>query len=69
MGAEVLVELLIVVAGLLLLFRLRRERLLGDSSTSNPLFVGLYRGCAFLIILLAIYAWASILLGWILGRP
>ena len=69
MGAEVVVELLIVTAGVLLLFRLRRERRLGDSSTSPPLLVGFYRGCAFLIILLAVYAWASIVLGWIIGRP
>jgi hypothetical protein len=68
LGAEVVVELLIVAAGVLLLFRLRHERRLGESSTSNPLFVGFYRGCAFLIILLAVYAWASIVLGWILGR-
>jgi hypothetical protein len=69
MGAEVVVELLIVVAGILLLLRLRHERRLGAASTSNPLFVGIYRGCAFIIILLAAYAWASIVLGWILGRP
>jgi hypothetical protein len=68
MGAEVVVLALIVIAGALVLARLLRARLRGETAEMHPLALGFYRGCAFIIILLAAFAWGSIVLGWIVNR-
>ena len=68
-GAEAFVLGLIVIAGVLLVVRLRRTRLGGEAAEPPPFALGFYRGCAFLIVLLAVYAWGSIVLGWILNPP
>jgi len=64
-GAEALVLTLIVIAGALLLLRLRRARVGGEAAEPPPFALGVYRGCTFLIIVFAAFAWGSIVLGWI----
>jgi hypothetical protein len=64
-GAEVVVLTLTVVAGALLLLRFRQSRVGGEAAEPPPFVLGVYRGCAFLIIGFAVFAWGSIVLGWI----
>jgi hypothetical protein len=66
-GAEALVLTLIVIVGLLLFARLRRARLGGEAAEPPPFVLGIYRGCAFVIIAFAAFAWGSIVLGWIIN--
>ena len=68
MGAEVVVLVAIVIAGALLLARFRRARLHAGTDRAHPLALGFYRGGAFIIMLFAAFAWASIALGWIVNR-
>lgn len=37
---------------LVLLYLLRRERLRGPTSTTHPVLVGFYKGCAFVLLIL-----------------
>ena len=66
-GAEAFVLTLVVTAGALLFLRLRRARVGGEAAEPRPFALGLYRGCAFVIILFAAFAWGSIVLGWIIN--
>ena len=67
MGAEALVLALIVIAGALLVLRLRRARVGGEAAEPPAFARGVYLGCTFLIILFAAFAWGSIVLGWIVN--
>jgi hypothetical protein len=49
-GLALLFAIPLIVATLALFFLLRRERMLGSASTTHPLLVGFYRGCAIVLI-------------------
>ena len=55
-GLEILTGIALMVATLALFVLLRRERLRGAASTTHPFLVGLYRGCAFVLVLFV--AWS-----------
>jgi hypothetical protein len=70
-GLELLIASLLAVAFIALHWILRRERLArqaGERSTMHPFTLGLYRGCAFLAFLFALYVAAMIVIG-LLSRP
>ena len=50
MGLEGLAYALIAVATVSLLVILRRERPRGESSGTHPFLVGIYRGCAVVLV-------------------
>ena len=50
MGLELFAYALIAVATLSLLVILRRERQRGESSGTHPFLVGIYRGCAVVLV-------------------
>lgn len=53
---EILTGIALMVATLALFSLLRRERLRGPTSTTHPFLIGLYRGCAFVLVLFV--AWS-----------
>lgn len=55
-GLEILTGIALMVATLALFSLLRRERLRGPASTTQPFLVGLYRGCAFVLVLFVAYS-------------
>ena len=55
-GIEILIGIALMVATIALYSLLRRERLRGPTSTTHPFLVGVYRGCAFVLVLFV--AWA-----------